>query len=131
MQEILQMLEQHEDYVCYVLDGQTVVLEDYLSVKPEDEDRIKTLVKEGRLKIGPWYTQTDEMVVGGESIVRNLLYGKLDCDKFGERMMIGYFPDSFGQSAAMPKILNGFGIDKSLFWRGYSERRGVNKTEFM
>ena len=53
MREILQMLEQRDDYVCYVLDGQTVVLEDYLSVKPEDEDRIKTLVKEGRLKIGP------------------------------------------------------------------------------
>lgn len=71
------------------------------------------------------------MVVAGESIVRNLLYGKLDCDNFGGRMMIGYLPDSFGQSAAMPKILNGFGIEKSLFWRGYSERLGVNKTEFL
>ena len=45
--------------------------------------------------------------------------------------MIGYLPDSFGQSAAMPKILNGFGIDKSLFWRGYSERLGINQTEFL
>ena len=131
MQEILDMLEQHYDYVCYVLDGQTVVLEDYLSVVPEDEPRIKKLVQADRLKIGPWYTQTDEMVVAGESIVRNLLYGKLDCDKFGGRMMIGYLPDSFGQSAAMPKILNGFGIDKSLFWRGYSERLGINQTEFL
>ena len=115
MKEILEMLEKHKDYSCYVLDGQTVVLEDYLSSRPEDEGRIKKLVKDGRLKIGPWYTQTDEMVVGGESVVRNLLYGKLDCDKFGDRMMIGYLPDSFGQSAAFPKILNGFGIDKSLF----------------
>lgn len=71
------------------------------------------------------------MVVAGESIIRNLLYGKLDCDKFGGRMMIGYLPDSFGQSAAMPKILNGFGIDKSLFWRGYSKRLGITKTEFL
>ena len=131
MQEILEMLEQHDDYVCYVLDGQTVVLEDYLSVKPEDEPRIKKLVQADRLKIGPWYTQTDEMVVAGESIVRNLLYGKLDCDKFGGRMMIGYLPDSFGQSVAMPKILNGFGIDKSLFWRGFSERLGITQTEFL
>ncbi|MDO5427186.1 MAG: hypothetical protein Q4F54_05995 [Coriobacteriia bacterium] len=131
MQEILDMLETHKDYCCYVLDGQTVVLEDYLSVKPEDEPRIKKLVQADRLKIGPWYTQTDEMVVAGESIVRNLLYGKLDCDKFGGRMMIGYLPDSFGQSAAMPKILNGFGIDKSLFWRGYSECLGINQTEFL
>lgn len=115
MYEILDMLESNPNYPCYVLDGQTVVLEDYLSTNPQDEQRIKKLVNEGRLKIGPWYTQTDEMVVGGESIVRNLLYGKLDCDKFGSRMMIGYLPDSFGQSAAMPKILNGFGIEKSLF----------------
>ena len=131
MQEILDMLETHKDYVCYVLDGQTVVLEDYLSAVPEDEPRIKKLVQANRLKIGPWYTQTDEMVVAGESIVRNLLYGKLDCDKFGGRMMIGYLPDSFGQSAAMPKILKGFGIDKSLFWRGYSERLGITQTEFL
>lgn len=115
MKEILAMLENNKDYCCYVLDGQTVVLEDYLSACPGDANRIKKLVKEDRLKIGPWYTQTDEMVVGGESVVRNLLYGKKDCDKFGGRMMIGYLPDSFGQSAAFPKILNGFGIDKSLF----------------
>lgn len=53
MQEILEMLEQHDDYVCYVLDSQTVVLEDYLSVVPEDEPRIKKLVQADRLKIGP------------------------------------------------------------------------------
>lgn len=131
MAEILDMLEQNPDYSCYVLDGQTVVLEDYLSVCPHNENRIKNLVKDNRLKIGPWYTQTDEMVVGGESIVRNLLYGKADCEKFGGRMDIGYLPDSFGQSCAMPKILSGFGINKSLFWRGYSERLGINKTEFL
>ncbi|MGO0943917.1 hypothetical protein ACTPD5_22855 [Clostridioides difficile] len=36
------------------------------------------------------------MVVGGESILRNLLYGIKDCDEFGEYMKIGYLPDSFG-----------------------------------
>ena len=74
----------------------------------------------GRLIIGPWYTQTDEMVVGGESITRNLLYGLKDCEEFGDSMMIGYLPDSFGQSAQMPQILNGFGINRSIFWRGVS-----------
>lgn len=115
MDEILGMLEANQDYPCYVLDGQTVVLEDYLAAMPQNKDRIANLVSQGRLKIGPWYTQTDEMVVGGESTVRNLLYGKRDCECLGGRMMIGYLPDSFGQSAAMPKILNGFGIGKSLF----------------
>ncbi|KPD00998.1 Mannosylglycerate hydrolase [Geobacillus sp. BCO2] len=130
MEEILQMLETNPDYPYFVLDGQTVVLEDYLAVKPEQKERIRRLVEEGKLIIGPWYTQTDEMVVGGESIVRNLLYGLKDSREFGEPMKIGYLPDSFGQSAQMPQILNGFGIRRAIFWRGVSERHGTDKTEF-
>ena len=56
------------------------------------------------------------MVVGGESITRNLLYGLKDCEEFGDAMMIGYLPDSFGQSAQIPQILNGFGrLNRSLY----------------
>ncbi len=112
MEEILNRLETDPEYPCFVLDGQTAVLEDYLEAVPENEARLRRLIQEGRLIAGPWYTQTDEMVVGGESIVRNLLYGKQDCEKLGPRMMIGYLPDSFGQSARLPQILNGFGSPK-------------------
>lgn len=96
MEEIMDMLENNPSYPNYVLDGQTAILEDYFAAKPENKERVKKLVKEGRLIIGPWYTQTDEMVVGGESITRNLLYGLKDCEEFGDAMMIGYLPDSFG-----------------------------------
>ncbi|WP_242396729.1 mannosylglycerate hydrolase [Clostridium butyricum] len=130
MKEIMDMLENNPDYSYFVMDGQTAILEDYLAVKPQDKERIKKLVEEGKLIIGPWYTQTDEMVVGGESIVRNLLYGIKDCGEFGDYMKIGYLPDSFGQSAQMPQILNGFDIKHSMFWRGCSERKGTGKTEF-
>lgn len=130
MEEILTMLEKNDDYPYYVLDGQTALLEDYLALKPANKQRIKKLVQQGKLIIGPWYSQSDEMVVGGESIVRNLLYGHLDCQEFGKPMDIGYLPDSFGQSGQMPMILNGFNITRSMFWRGTSERMGSNKTEF-
>ncbi|WHY86042.1 mannosylglycerate hydrolase [Neobacillus novalis] len=130
MEEILEMLETNPDYPYYVLDGQTSILEDYFAVKPENKERVKKLVQAGKLIIGPWYTQTDEMVVGGESIVRNLLYGIKDSEEFGSPMMIGYLPDSFGQSSQMPQILNGFDIKYSIFWRGTSERHGTDKTEF-
>lgn len=130
MEEILEMLENNPEYPYYVLDGQTSILEDYFAVKPENKVRMKKLVQEGKLIIGPWYTQTDEMVVGGESIVRNLLYGIKDSEEFGSPMMIGYLPDSFGQSSQMPQILNGFDIKYSIFWRGTSERHGTDKTEF-
>ena len=130
MEEVLTMLETREDYPYFVLDGQTSVLEDYFSVSPENRERVRALVQRGKLIIGPWYTQTDEMVVGGESIVRNLLYGMKDCREFGSPMMIGYLPDSFGQSARMPQILRGFNIENSMFWRGTSERMGTDRTEF-
>ncbi|WP_077623331.1 mannosylglycerate hydrolase [Sediminibacillus massiliensis] len=130
MEEIMDRLENDPDYPYYVLDGQTSILEDYFAVKPENRERVKKLVQQGKLIIGPWYTQTDEMVVGGESIVRNLLYGIKDSKEFGSPMMIGYLPDSFGQSAQMPQILNGFDIEYSIFWRGTSERHGTDKTEF-
>ncbi len=130
MEEILQELENNPDYPHFLLDGQTVLLEDYLAVKPENRERIRRLVERGKLIIGPWYTQTDEMVVGGESIVRNLLYGLKDSREFGKPMAIGYLPDSFGQTAQLPQILNGFGIRRAVFWRGLSERHGTDKTEF-
>lgn len=130
MEEIMERLENDSDYPTYTLDGQTSVLEDYLTMMPQNKERLKKLVQDGRLIIGPWYTQTDEMVVGGESIVRNLLYGHKDCQEFGSCMNIGYLPDSFGQSGQMPMILNGFDIHRSMFWRGTSERMGTDKTEF-
>ncbi|SDO23460.1 mannosylglycerate hydrolase [Paenibacillus sp. yr247] len=130
MEEIMQVLENNSDYPYYILDGQTAVLEDYFAAKPENKERVKKLVQAGKLIIGPWYTQTDEMVVGGESIVRNLLYGLKDSKEFGEPMMIGYLPDSFGQSSQMPQIFSGFDIKYTIFWRGTSERHGTDKTEF-
>lgn len=131
MEEILTRLEQDAEYKYYVLDGQTAVLEDYFAVKPENKARIKAQVEAGKLIIGPWYTQTDTTVVSAESIVRNLMYGMRDCLAFGEPMKIGYLPDSFGMSAQLPHIYNGFGITRTMFWRGCSERHGTDKTEFL
>ena len=130
MEEIMDRLENDENYPYYVMDGQTAVLEDYFDVKPENKERVKKLVQQGKLIVGPWYTQTDEMVVGAESIVRNLLYGLKDSRELGDPMMIGYLPDSFGQSEKLPQILNGFNIKRAIFWRGTSERHGTTKHNF-
>ncbi|ENA0609218.1 mannosylglycerate hydrolase [Enterobacter bugandensis] len=131
MEEILTRLEQDDAYKYYVLDGQTAILEDYFAVKPQNRSRVRALVQSGKLIIGPWYTQTDTTIVSGESIVRNLMYGIRDCLAFGEPMKIGYLPDSFGMSAQLPHIYNGFGITRTMFWRGCSERHGTDKTEFL
>lgn len=130
MAEILDRLENDADYPFYVMDGQTAILEDYFAVCPQNRPRVKALVEAGKLIIGPWYTQTDTMVVSGESILRNLLYGMRDCREFGEAMQIGYLPDSFSMSSQLPHIFNGFGLQHAMFWRGCSERHGTDKTEF-
>jgi len=131
MEEIMGRLETDPDYKYYVLDGQTALLEDYFAVIPGGKERVKALVQAGKLIVGPWYSQTDTMQVSGESIVRNMLYGMRDCLALGEPMKIGYLPDSFSMSSQLPMIYNGFGINRTMFWRGCSERHGTNKTEFL
>lgn len=121
MDDLLQRLEADKTLGPFVLDGQTVVIEDYLSVAPDQEIRLRNLIEQGRILIGPWYTQSDFLVVGAESITRNLLLGHADCQRFGETMPVGYVPDSFGQSAQLPMFLQQFAIDSAVIWRGWSE----------
>lgn len=128
--EVLDHLERNPDYPSYVLDGQMAVVEEYLDTVPGARERVERLVREGRLHVGPWYTQTDEMCVGAESIVRNLLYGTSAARELGDVMRIGYLPDSFGQSGQMPAILAGFGIDRAVFWRGQSQFSGTDASQF-
>lgn len=125
---ILDELE-NERLPCFVLDGQSVMLEDFFQLMPEQCERVKKLVSAGKLHIGPWYTQTDQCVVAGESLARNLLYGTRDCEPFGGHLRIGYVPDSFGQTEQLPQLLSQFGIQRAVFWRGLWD--GVSDcTEF-
>ncbi len=129
MDDLLQRLEEDKTLGPFVLDGQTVVIEDYLSVAPHQETRLRKLIEQGRIVTGPWYTQSDFLVVGAESITRNLLLGYADCQRFGGLMPIGYVPDSFGQSAQLPMFLQQFAIDHAVIWRGWSEYN-VSHSEF-
>lgn len=130
LKKVLEQLEKGAGFDSFILDGQASLLEDYLKWRPQDKDRIKTLVQQGKLVIGPWYTQTDQLVISGESIVRNMFYGMDICKEFGDYMNVGYVPDSFGQAASMPQIYQQFGIEDTLFWRGVSDDE-VEKTEFL
>ena len=58
-----------------VLDGQSIIIQDYLEVMPQNEGKVKKYIQEGRIKIGPWYTLPDLFPIEGESIIRNLLKG--------------------------------------------------------
>jgi alpha-mannosidase len=126
---LLDVLEKDPEYKYFMLDGQTVVLEDYLKIKPENKERLKKLIAKGRLLIGPWYILPDEFLVSAESHIRNLLLGDKISQEFGGKMEVGYLPDSFGHIAQMPQILRGFGIETAVIWRGVGKE--VKRTEFI
>ena len=115
---VLDILDSDPDYNCFNLDGQTIVLEDYLQIKPENRERIARYVREGKILVGPWYQLNDEFLVSGESTVRSLLIGHRISREFGATMKLGYLPDQFGNISQMPQIFNGFGIDTAIFGRG-------------
>src|SRR6266566_3865227 len=108
---VLDTVERDSSFASFTLDGQAIVLEDYLEVRPENEARLRGLLNAGRLEVGPSYVLPDEILVGGESLVRNLLLGRRVCRRFGvEPSGAGYLPDSFGHPAQLPQILAGFVI---------------------
>jgi mannosylglycerate hydrolase len=119
MDKLINIIERDENYSSFTLDGQVIPLEDYLEVKPEMEEKIRTFVKQKRLSIGPMYVLPDEFLVSGESLIRNLLIGYHLSQKFGGVMKVGYIPDPFGHIAQLPQILSEFDLPAVLFWRGF------------
>ncbi len=118
LDDLLTRLDEDPGYAHFMLDGQVAVVDDYLAIRPEEEDRIRRLVGTGRLSIGPWYILMDEFLVSGETIVRDMEMGRDRAARFGGAMELGYLPDMFGHVAQMPQILAGFGLDEAVVWRG-------------
>lgn len=127
---LLDILDTEPVYRAFLLDGQTVPIEDYLEIRPEARERIVKHVAADRLQIGPWYTDPEGFIVGGESLVRNLLYGHKVAREFGEPMKVGYTPFSYGQNSQMPQIYRGFEIDSILFYHGVSHEEVPNEFLF-
>ncbi len=115
---VLDIMERDPGYARFLLDGQTIILDDYLEVRPENAARLQRLAREGRILVGPWYIQPDEFLVSGESLIRNLLRGRRMAREYGGAMNVGYVPDTFGHIAQLPQILRGFGMETAVFWRG-------------
>ncbi len=115
---LLDLLERDKNFKFFMLDGQTIVLDDYLAIRPENEKILRDHIRKGRIIIGPWHILPDMFLVSPEAHIRNLLEGDRTAQKFGSKMMIGYMPDSFGHFAQMPQLIRGFGMDVISLWRG-------------
>jgi mannosylglycerate hydrolase len=127
--DLLDLMERDTSYGHFLLDGQLAVIDDYLEIRPEQEDRLRALAAAGRITVGPWYILMDEFLVSGETIVRNLQKGILRGSAFGGVMEVGYLPDMFGHVAQMPQILTQAGLEHTVVWRGVPSV--VERTAFV
>lgn len=126
--EILERLETNV-LPCFTLDGQVIVLDDYLALRPENRERLSRLIRVGRLDIGPWLVMPDEFLVGGESLIRNLAEGIRRSREWGCTRFTGYLPDTFGHSADIPTLLQQCGIDSAVVWRGVNPATSLFQWE--
>lgn len=115
---LLELVEKKTAYIFH-LDAQTIVLEDYLEIKPQNRNRLKKAIGDGNILIGPWYVQNDLFLTGGEATIRNLMIGRRLIGEFGGTdKMVAYTPDHFGQPSQLPQLARGFNLDSVVFGRG-------------
>ncbi len=114
----MELFEKDPDFQTFHLDGQTIVLDDYLEICPEKRELVEKYTKEGRFRVGPFYILQDEFLTSGESNVRNLQTGIRESKRYGNLTKVGYFPDAFGNAGQMPQILKQAGMEAVAFGRG-------------
>ncbi len=120
--DLMDGLENTPDYGVFHSDGQTVILEDFLEIEPEQKDRLTSLIQKGKIVIGPWYCMPDEFLVSGESLIRNLRRGMRISASYGvEHCHNAYICDIFGHSAQTPQIFAGLGLHHTVLGRGTNE----------
>ncbi len=66
LDDLLGIMEEIPEYT-FLLDLQAVPLEDYFEIRPENEERYRKLIQDGRVNAGPWYTALDMNCLNGES----------------------------------------------------------------
>jgi alpha-mannosidase len=115
--QLLALTEADPDF-RFLMDGQTVVIDDYLEVRPQAKARLEGAIRRRQIQVGPWYTLPDEFLVSGETLLRDLERGIAGAEAHGGSMRVGYLPDSFGHAAQMPQLYRQLGFRYAAVWRG-------------
>ncbi len=127
---LIENVEKYPNFKHFMLDGQTVVLEDYLKEHYENRRKLAKLICEHKIIVGPWYILPDEFLVTGEAMIRNFLTGQDVLKSLGvPSMQVGYLPDMFGHNAYTPSVLKGLGLKAAVIWRGIGD--ACRDTEFI
>ncbi|WP_066189690.1 alpha-mannosidase [Gracilibacillus timonensis] len=80
---------------------------------PKVFERVKKQVSSGRMEIiGGMWVEPDLNIPSGESLVRQLLFGKKYFqEEFGQKTRVEWLPDTFGYCASLPQLLKKAEID--------------------
>ncbi|MBD2865585.1 alpha-mannosidase [Paenibacillus oceani] len=121
----LRMMEQYPDYVFGASQPQ---LYDWIKKSyPGLYEQVKERVREGRWEPqGAMWVESDTNVPGGESLVRQILYGKrFFRQEFGIEVKSLWMPDVFGYTASLPQLLKLSGVSymmtQKLSWSVYNK----------
>lgn len=113
-------LDRMKEFDDFIFTSSSAAFYDWIEEhEPAMFEEIKQRIKEGRWVLcGGWWIQPDCNIPGGESFVRQGLYGqRYFREKFGVTAIVGYNPDSFGHHAMLPQILKKSGMDYYTFMR--------------
>ncbi len=116
----LRLLDEYPEY--RFIQSQPASYEMCRKYYPELFDRILEAVKAGRwIADGAMWVEPDTNVTGGESLIRQLLYGKKYYkDVFGVDCQVLWLPDTFGYTGALPQLLRSCGVKylvtQKIFW---------------
>ena len=109
---VLKLMEQYPEYKF--MSSQVPLYKAIKEECPEKYEEIKKRIADGRWEVeGAMYVEADCNLTSGESLVRQVLYGKkFFKEEFGVDSKVLWLPDVFGYSAALPQILRKGGVDK-------------------
>jgi len=127
---VLDQLDRDQRLASFLLDGQSVLVEDYLEVRPDRWTALDAMLAAGRLQCGPWYVLADEQIPAGESLVRNLLLGPGPLGGRARALPVLYSPDAFGHPGSLPLLAAEWGIPFCVLWRGVDTRATGNADLF-
>jgi len=133
---VLDVLERLPEFHSFAFDGQSVPVDDYLQIRPEALERLRTQVTAKRLVVGPLYVIPDGYAPSGEAWVRNFLLGLHRCKDLGGEPGHLYIAEPTALPEQLPQIIRRFGFNSVIFGRGLviDQRDGsdprVDQSEF-
>lgn len=128
MDDLFDLFENDPNFNSFHLDGQTIILDDYLAVRPEKRAELQHWIDVGKLRVGPFYILQDDFLISPEANTRNTILGRKLAEKWGQPVPLGYFPDTFGNAGQVPQMMRLGHLDTVAFGRGVTPTGFNNQT---